>query len=106
MERERVGKREHTALQQQRQIHIGPELINREGVRLVPVTGVSPPFCDLLSTLGGWYCTLEGWFLIFFSRIFALAADIFYTKTKRHASVTPSDRLVAKRKAERPQTPT
>lgn len=47
---------------------------NKDGI--VPVAGVSPPFCLLLDG----YCTLTGWFLIFFSRIFTLEADIFSRK--------------------------
>lgn len=61
----------------------------------VPATGVFPPFCALPDV----YCTLTGWFFIFFSRIFALEADIFYRQQKdtiRQMSVTS---LVAKREA-------
>lgn len=43
----------------------------------LPEKEASPLLCALLSTEDG-YCTLTGWFLIFFSRIFTLAADIFY----------------------------
>lgn len=58
----------------------------------VPGFGVSPPFCALLDG----YCTLTGWFLIFFPLIFTLAADIFYTgRPRRH---------VIKRKDDTPNT--
>lgn len=53
------------------------------------VVGLSPPFRGEEDE----YCTLAGWFLIFFCRIFTLAADIFCRKQEGsvHALLTYPD---------------
>lgn len=64
---------------------------------VVPLKGLSP-FCVLL--VG--YCTLTGWFLIFFSRILALEAAIFYGRhgsSKISSVASPHRNIVARQVA-------